>query len=205
MMNDTVKKEDENNKPAEDEKKPYRTPFWKKLMLGVALLTGLAGSGLYALVHFASPQPQMVSASDGHEPQVAPGTFLAQGTEPQPSEPRVFKLMGDQVTISEVAASDWGTLLMKLGFSFVVGFAIGYAVSGMIRVALFFAGIVLLILFGLQYTGIIEVSWGEMEKQYNSLVERIIPMITEFKNYIAEHLSASSMATLGLITGLRRK
>jgi uncharacterized membrane protein (Fun14 family) len=179
----------------EDETTARSLPPWKKFLLGVALLLGLSGAGLYTYQAMQPPPP---------EPQ--PG-FSAQGIMPHQLQPGDSSRppAGEQPeAIAGIQLGDWSTLLMKLGFSFVVGFAIAYAVAGMLKLVTIGLGLIFLLLFGLQYAGLIDINWAGIETYYDSFVTWIIPHIGNFKDFITSHLPASSMAALGLVIGFKK-
>ena len=67
-----------------------------------------------------------------------------------------------------VETGNWVALAAYMGFSFFVGFAIGFAVKTFLKIMFFLAGTILLILFVLQYNGMIEVNWAGFETVYDS-------------------------------------
>lgn len=181
----------------EDEASAAGMPLWKKILLGVALVLGLIGAALYAYQQMQPPPPA---------PAPQPG-FSSQGIMPHGLQPGTSSVpqAGEQpAEIEGIQLGDWSTLLMKLGFSFVVGFAIAYAVASMLKLVVIGLGLIFLLLFGLQYGGLIEVNWANMEPYYDSFVAWIMPHIGGLKDFITSHLPASSMAALGLVVGFKK-
>jgi len=69
--------------------------------------------------------------------------------------------------------------IFRLGFSFVVGFAIAFAARTFLKISLFAVGLFLLALFGLEYVEIITVNWDKMKEHVRlgvELVESIRPL-----------------------------
>lgn len=104
-----------------------------------------------------------------------------------------------------IQAGNWVALFTYMGFSFFAGFAIGYATRTFMKFMFFLSGTVLLLLFGLQYAGLIDVRWEAFENVYNSLIAWISPHLGGLKNFITANLSSAAMAGLGLFWGFRRK
>ncbi len=92
---------------------------------------------------------------------------------------------------------------LRLGFSFMVGLAIGYALKVAFKVALVVGGLLLILLFSLQYSGMIEVNWAGMETSYDSFVDWLVAYGGVLKNFIADNLSSAASFTAGLLLGLR--
>jgi uncharacterized membrane protein (Fun14 family) len=171
-----------------------RLPAWRKMLALVALVLGITGLALQGIAYFtdtpAGNGPGMSTQS------LQPQTYLdGQGNIIQRSP--VEEAPAIQV-------GDWSALFMKLGFSFFVGFSIGYAVSTGLRLAAFTAGLIFLLLFGLQYAGLITVNWHGMESWYDALIAWLKPHIGSFREFIASNLPASGLAAAGLFVGFKR-
>ncbi len=91
---------------------------------------------------------------------------------------------------------------LRLGFSFMVGLAVGYALKVAFKIALVVGGL-LLLLFSLQYRGIIEVNWAGMESNYDGFVDWLMAYSGALKDFIADNLSSAASFTAGLLLGLR--
>ncbi len=100
---------------------------------------------------------------------------------------------------------EWGGPIMQLGFSFVAGFSIGYALASFLKIVALFAGGLLLILFGLQYVDLIDVNWLGIEGYYNALMAWMQPHAGSFREFIVENIPTAGVAALGLLVGLRKK
>ena len=100
---------------------------------------------------------------------------------------------------------DLSPLLTKLGFSFVVGFAVGYVLLFFLRAAALLAGLVLAALFGLQYAGVVQVDWPSIETNYESALGWLLPRFDALRTFLLENLSSSGSAALGLLSGFMRR
>lgn len=100
---------------------------------------------------------------------------------------------------------DWTSLAARLGFSFVVGFSIGYVLLVLLRATAVLAGLVILVLFGLQYVGVLQINWQNIEISYDSTLLRLLPRLENFRDFVTGNLSSSGMAVVGILTGLMRR
>jgi len=188
---------------------PRRLPRWKIVLVSLALLMGVAGMVLH---------PQ--SPSDVQETRTV-GNLSASGADPLPDSPAfqsdpepafdpTFDMMEETTEEPlppdwERRLEDWSPLLTKLGFSFVVGFSIGYVLLIFLRTTAFLAGLVLLALFGLQYLGVLYLNWQNIETSYQSVLSWVLPRAENFRDFITHNLSSSGMAAMGILTGLTRR
>ena len=92
---------------------------------------------------------------------------------------------------------------LRLGFSFMVGLAVGYALKVAFKIALVVGGLLLILLFSLQYSDIIEVNWAGMESSYDGFVGWLTAYSGALKDFIADNLSSAASFTAGLLLGLR--
>lgn len=92
---------------------------------------------------------------------------------------------------------------LKLGFSFVVGLAVGYALKVAFKIALVVGGLLLVALFALQYSGIVEVNWAGMEASYDGSVDWLAAYAGALKDFMADNLSSAASFAAGLLLGLR--
>jgi len=85
----------------------------------------------------------------------------------------------------------------------MVGLAVGYALKVAFKIALAIGGLLLLALFALQYSGIVEVNWSGMESNYDGLVDWLAAYAGALKDFMADNLSSAASFTAGLVLGLR--
>lgn len=114
-------------------------------------------------------------------------------------------------TASASAAEDgdanalWPKAVFKVGFSFFIGFVAAFALRMFLKVALLAAGFMVLALFGLQYSGLVEVKWGAMEERYNTASSWIRDEFSSISSFLTGYLPASGAGLAGIYAGLRRK
>jgi uncharacterized membrane protein (Fun14 family) len=94
-------------------------------------------------------------------------------------------------------------LFLRLGFSFIVGLAVGFALKIALKIALVVGGALLVILFALQYAGLIDINWSGMESNYDGIVEWLSAYAAGLKDFMAENLSSTASFSAGLLVGLR--
>ncbi len=104
-----------------------------------------------------------------------------------------------------VTQDDWLLLLKKMGFSFIIGLSIGYALKIFTKILLVSLGMLLLALFGLQYVDFIIIDWHSLEPRYESFITWLVPQLSSFRDFITSHLPSSSMSALGLFIGFKKK
>lgn len=194
-------------------------PSWKLGLLSMAFCVGVAGMVLH-------PQP---SASLGRAHTVGNPSALLSGadsvsslesgetaetrrtlaTEPGSAERGGFNVDeqggDDSSPLLRERLGDLSPLLTKLGFSFVVGFAVGYVLLFFLRAVALLAGLVLAALFGLQYAGVVQVDWPSIETNYESALGWLLPRFDALRTFLLENLSSSGSAALGLLSGLMRR
>ncbi len=100
---------------------------------------------------------------------------------------------------------DISPAMFRLGFSFVVGFAIAYAARTFLRISLVAVGIFLLLLFGLEYAGIISVHWDAIQHHYDTLLASIRRSFESFRAFITGRLPSTAAALAGLAVGFRKR
>jgi len=92
---------------------------------------------------------------------------------------------------------------LRLGFSFIVGLAAGYALKVAFKIALVVGGLIMILLFSLQYKGIIQVDWAGMESNYDGFLAWLAAYAGGLRDFMASHLSDAASFTAGLLLGLR--
>ena len=192
-------------------------PHWKLGLLSVAFCVGVAGmafhpepsaSRRHARIVGNPPAPQSAAGSvtageslETHKMSEAqPATGFADVSGSPTDEPG----SADASPLRE-RLGDLSPLLTKLGFSFVVGFAVGYVLLFFVRAAALLAGLVLAALFGLQYAGVVQVNWPSIETNYESALGWLLPRFDALRTFLLENLSSSGSAALGMVSGLMRR
>lgn len=175
-----------------------RMPGYKKILLAVSLALAAAGLAMHAL---AGGPSGAGSGGPDRTPVAAPAKgFLPTNHDDQPA--------GDDPVPGETqdaVPNQWYPQMFRLGFSFFVGFCIAYALRVFFKLAAFAAGGVLLLLFGLQYAGIITVDWSVMGGHYDSLVGWLGVQAGSMRTFVTGYLPSTATATAGLIMGFRKR
>ena len=121
-------------------------------------------------------------------------------------EPGEFGASGETPAIPfRSDLQEWSGPIMQLGFSFVAGFSLGYALAFFLKLTLVIVGGLLLVLFGLQYVSLVEVNWPGIQAYYDTFVAWMQPRAGSFREFVISNVPAMSMAALGLLLGLRKK
>lgn len=188
---------------------PRRLPRWKIALVSLALLMGVAGMMLHPQSPSGIRETRTVGnlSTSGADTSLDPPAFQS---DPVPAFDPDFDMMEETTEEPlppdwERQLEDWSPLLTKLGFSFVVGFSIGYVLLIFLRTTAFLAGLVLLALFGLQYLGVLYLNWQNIETSYQSVLSWVLPRAENFRDFITHNLSSSGMAAMGILTGLTRR
>ena len=93
--------------------------------------------------------------------------------------------------------------LLDLGFSFIVGLAVGFALKIATKIVLAGGGLLLIVLFALQYAGIIGINWAGMEAGYDSFASWFGAYAGALKDFMSKNLSNAASFTAGLLLGLK--
>lgn len=197
-MNDELKNDDQ-----ETGLHPRPLAHWQKVTLAVAIVLAVIGVLLYGISYLSTEEsttPQATQQANSGQNNMMGSNFTSQSFSPQQNQVGE----GTPVNAEGIHLGDWSTLFMKLGFSFLIGFSIGYALSTFLKLTAIVVGVLALFLFGLQYAGVITVDWGSMENIYNNFIAWLQPQIDTFKDFITSNLSSSALAAVGLAVGLSR-
>lgn len=106
---------------------------------------------------------------------------------------------------SEPPADPWSPAIFRMGFGFFVGFAMAYAFRAFAKFAVVSLGVFFLLLFGLQYAGLIEVQWGAMADRYDGLKSWLGAQFEGFTAFVTGALPSAGAALAGLGLGFLRK
>ncbi len=93
--------------------------------------------------------------------------------------------------------------LLSLGFSFIVGLAVGFAFKVAFKLALLGGGLLLIVLFSLQYAGFIDINWVGMEAGYGSFAAWFGAYAHALKAFMSRNLSNAAAFVVGLLLGFR--
>jgi uncharacterized membrane protein (Fun14 family) len=90
-----------------------------------------------------------------------------------------------------------------MGFSFIVGLAVGFAAKVAFKIALIVGGLLLLALFAFQHAGLIDINWSGMESGYDGFAGWLSVYGSGLKDFMADNLSSAASFTAGLLVGLK--
>ena len=184
---------------------------WKKALLVLSVL--MMGAGVAA--------PLVLGGRGAGEQRLATGP----GTSPTDAEPGGGDVTGvarsfvdggtapstdtapDIESETDVRPGDdvWSAVLFRLGFSFFVGFSLGYAVRMFFKFTVVGIGMMLFMLFGLEYAGLIEVHWAAFEGRFDSIAPWIEEQAGGFRAFVTGQLPAAGTALAGLVVGWMRR
>lgn len=192
-------------------------PRWKLGLLSVAFCVGVAGMAFHPEPSASRRHARTVenpsalqSAADSATVGESTETNKMSAAQPAGGFADVSGFPADETGAAAASPlrgrlGDLSSLLTKLGFSFVVGFAVGYVLLFFVRAAALLAGLVLAALFGLQYAGVLQVNWPSIEMNYESALGWLLPRFDALRTFLLENLSSSGSAALGMVSGLMRR
>ncbi|WP_069471553.1 FUN14 domain-containing protein [Candidatus Marithrix sp. Canyon 246] len=179
-------------KPDHSEPVDYTVPTWQKYLLIIALVLSAIGLSLQAVAFFQGENT--AAGSDGNAM-----TLESRSTEAASStESDKFNLLG-------VDMSDWSILLTKVGFSFFVGFCLGYVFRIFLKIIFIVCGVVFLLLFGLEYASVVKVDWIIINGYYDGFFVWLKPHASTLQEFVKSNLPSAGLATAGLLVGLKKK
>jgi len=114
---------------------------------------------------------------------------------------------GEEGTVrstAEAAPNDWSPFFMKGGASFIIGFCMGYALRAFARISFTVLGLVFLAIFGLAYTGAIDVNWETIQSTVETAFNTIKEQTAGFQSFVTGSLPAAGLGTAGLFTGVKK-
>ena len=106
---------------------------------------------------------------------------------------------------SDDLVEKWSPAMIRGGFGFFVGFAVGLVLRIFFRVSIVVIGLNLLLLFGLSYMGWLEVHWETIEAQFDQWMLSLEQQFTQFKTFISGSLPTVGLSGAGLFTGFRKR
>lgn len=198
----------ENN--AEDQAtKSLVIPFWKKVLVAVAVL--------FLIIGF-SMRSQAAEVQEADDRAVA--TESTQGTPAvnglvsnDPSIPIGTAVQGDGIKIGvgvqgvpveNETAFSYSPFFIKGGFSFLIAFCVGLAVRMFLKVTGLFIGVVALALFLLNKAGWVDVDWQTMSDQWDRISGTIANQADGLRTFITGSLPAAGLGALGLFAGFKK-
>ena len=120
-------------------------------------------------------------------------------SEPPPAAP--FAPVGEPPSDPGGLFSD--AFFLRMGFSFIVGLAVGYALKIAFKIALVIGGIILVAVFSLQYAGLVDVNWSGVETHYDGWADGLSIWGGALLDFMADNLSSAASFLAGLALGLK--
>lgn len=184
---------------ASDDPKVARRRRRDKRLIAVAVAFILVGASLHFTTPAAEPagggSTQSTLTSRGVAPDSLVGTGLRSGSG---------SVGEGDVPSAESGIHSWSPFFMKGGFSFIIGFAVGYAVRTFLKMSLLITGVVALAVFGLSYAGLVDVDWSTISGLFDDAMARVRAEAGHFKTFVTGSLPSASLAAVGLLLGFRR-
>lgn len=181
--------------------KTPRPPAWKSKSLIVAVAVMLLGLGLWGYAAATRPKVAPVVPAAGHG-RAVPGVVQGLASDPQAAG-------GGQgtapTTEPEARLIDKASpAVARFGGCFVVAFCVGYAFKKFIKVTAILTGVLLIALFALQKSGVINLDWAWVQSGLESGVAWLKGEAGAMKDFILGYLPSSASALAGLVVGLRK-
>jgi uncharacterized membrane protein (Fun14 family) len=183
-------------KPENHEPVDYTVPTWQKYLLIIALVLSAIGLSLQAVAFF-NDQNAVEQTATGSDMNTM--TLESRSTEAASSTE------SDKLNLLGIDMSDWSILLTKVGFSFFVGFCLGYVFRIFLKIIFIVCGVVFLLLFGLEYASVVKVDWTIINGYYDGFFVWLKPHASTFQEFVKSNLPSAGLATAGLLVGLKKK
>jgi uncharacterized membrane protein (Fun14 family) len=194
-----------HEKPSDEQTPNQRPPLalWKKVLLGVASLLVVGGAVAQTIAWTrAEPAAKAVERDAGSDalPPSAQGfvgnhdidAANAQAGDAKPAEQ------------TQNALTAYAPAMMKLGFGFFAGFCIGYAFRAFLKIGILVTGVLLALLIGLQYAGLISIDWSALDSRYHTLLGWLGGQFETFKHFANGVLPSAGTTLFGLTVGFKR-
>jgi len=185
------------NEPATPLGYLWKMKLWKKGCLTLSVVLMVLGVCLPFVLPTAAAPAVTDTASTGDLDFALQPNGLAPVENDLPN--------GDATGVSAKPKSTLSPTLFRFGFSFFVGFAIAFALRSFMKVSLVVMGLWFLMLFGLEYAGLIEVNWGAVSQHYDSFAGWLRSEASSMHTFITGRLPAAGAAAAGLVAGFTRK
>lgn len=153
-----------------------------KILIAVAALLLIAGIALKLL---EPPASEMTANSAGT------ANLLDSQGNPVPNQP-------------QEEASQWAPGFLKMGFSFFVCFAIGYAARKFLKIGLVVFGVVFAFMFLASYLGYVKIDTEAMSTDWDKFLAGAKTQFDSFKAFVTGSLPAAGLGALGLYTGFKQ-
>ncbi len=99
---------------------------------------------------------------------------------------------------------DFNALLLQLGAGGLLGFFAGYALKKLLKVIAVFIGLVVLLLLGLSYAGVIEVRWVRLSEMLGVAAESAPSTLYSVLNVVMNAAPFAGSFILGFVLGFKK-
>jgi uncharacterized membrane protein (Fun14 family) len=177
----------------------------QKLCLALAAVVTLAGAGLWgasvATRDTAADKPPTAPQSEpadgsGRTDGLSPQGFVEGWERSEPTEDAEGERSAMEI---------YGPTVFRLGFGFFVGFAIAFAIRAALKLVLLIAGVLLLLLVGLQMAGLISVNWAALEGHYDALASWLGSQTGSLTAFLSGYIPSGGSALAGFGIGMLKK
>jgi len=138
--------------------------------------------------------------------------FTAAGcARPRAPRPQGSSLVGDSAQpapapeASPTLTQRFSPWLTRVGFTFIVGFVVGWAFRAFIKIMSMIASLALAVVLALSYFGVLNVDFSSAEKQYESAMSWVTDQASRAAKTILNHIPGSASSFAGMFIGFRRK
>jgi len=199
----------------------YEWRPWKMAVVGLASLLVVVGAAIGWLGDDPKGAPSTTNIADGGgaggtDPGASgirsPGaegfgpSIPPSGGDPEtgPGSTDVAPPETNAVTDAD-GSIEWSPALLRGGFSFLVAFAVAYALRTFMRIAIFFLGVWGASMFLLANLGWIDVHWDAIDAAFSGWAGGIGGQFENFGRFVTGSLPVTGLAGLGFYTGIKRK
>ncbi len=174
-----------------------RSPFWRSRPMVMAGIVTLAGLGLWvAGVLLAEPAPGGAGGVPGAAGGLVSGLTDGASSRVDAAPGPVSRQLGFGGTAGPVVA--------KLGGSFMIAYAAGYALRAFLKLALLVGGVIAIGIFALQRAGVASIDWAGVQQHVSDSFAWLRGEAEGFRAFIAGALPSAAAAAFGLFRGFRR-
>lgn len=102
------------------------------------------------------------------------------------------------------ADSEWAPGFLKMGFSFFVCFALGYAARKFLKLGLVLFGVMFAFLYLMMHLGYVQVDFGAMGEDFERFRDNAFDQFDSIKSFITGSLPSAGLGALGLVLGFKQ-
>lgn len=125
----------------------------------------------------------------------------ATGTVESITSTELPSLPGGQTQTQSQAQADNPAAVFRLGFGFAAGFAGAFALRKLFKLTIFAAGMVVLLLVGLEHAQLITIQWGSMADRYDSFESWGRGQVSSFGAFVRGAIPMTATAMAGVAAG----